>query len=216
MRSIDPSRRGFRLFAVLLAAVSLALAAEAQSDLAEAQRLLGLGRYEDSRKLALEALNANGSDLDAYYVLCSDLLGLGRWADAQNYALKAYAVKRDPRITAILGETAYNLGDNLAALKHLQNFVAAVPEGANVGRAYYLMGEIYLRMARYAHADISLTSALQFVPGNSRWWARLGWAREKANDRSGALAAYRQALVIEPSLEDAALGLARVQASIQG
>ncbi len=202
-------------FAVLVFSV-LAPLAWGQDAAVEAQRLHDLGRYEDSRRMALEAVSSDGNDLDSYVILCNDLLALGRFADAQNYALKAYLLKRDPRITEILGEAAYNLGNNEAALKHLQNYVAASPEGESVGRAFFFMGEIFLRLARYSHADIAFTSALQFVPGNARWWARLGWAREKANDRGGALEAYSRALVLEPSLEDATLGQARVQSAIRG
>jgi tetratricopeptide (TPR) repeat protein len=214
MPSSLPARQRKASFLVLALALALPLAA--QGGFAEAQRLHDQGRYEESRKLALEAIGANAGDIDSYVVLCADLLALERWADAQNYALKGYEKKRDPRLTEILGEAAYNLGNNEAALKLFQNYVVAVPEGSTLGRAYSFMGEIFLRKARYAHADIAFSTALQFVPGNARWWSRLGWAREKANDRTGALAAYRSALDLEPALEDALLGLSRVQGSNRG
>jgi tetratricopeptide (TPR) repeat protein len=211
-----PSERRLGLGAFVAFAFLAVFSGAAQSSSSESQRLYNQGQYEASRKAALEAIAANASDVDSYVVLCSDLLALERWADAQNYALKAYALRRDPRVTEILGEAAFNLGSNDAALKHFQNYVTAVPEGASVGRAYYFIGEIYLRLARYAHADIAFSTALQFVPGNARWWARLGWAREKANDRQGALSAYASALAIEPTLEDALLGRDRLQSSTRG
>jgi cytochrome c-type biogenesis protein CcmH/NrfG len=48
-----------------------------------------------------------------------------------------------------------------------------------VGIAYYYMGEIYLRLGRFGHADIAFSTALQYSSGNAKWWARLGYAREK-------------------------------------
>ena len=210
------SRRGRLLPALLLCLFCFGLRLYAQASTSDSAILRDLGRYEESRRLALDAIQVNSSDIESYIVLCQDLLALGRFADAENYALKAYAVKRDARLSEILGEAAFNLGRNAAALKHFQNYVAAVPEGANIGVAYYHMGEIYLRLARYAHADIAFTMALQFSPGNAHWWARAGWACEKAGDSKGALDAYRAALAIEPRLDDALLGRDRVQALVRG
>lgn len=203
--------------AALLALCSLSLSGlAAQGAKVDALKLYLDGRYEESRTAAVAELAAAPNNIEAYVVVCWDLLALERWADAENYALKAYEVRKDPRITEVLGEAAYRLGRNDAALKHFQNYIAAVPEGGRVGTAYYFIGEIYLRMGRYAHADIAFSTALQYTPSNARWWARLGWAREKANDDDGALAAYEAALKLEPSLEDARLGKERVLASMKG
>lgn len=192
------------------------LPAAAQGVKIDALKLYTDGKYEQSRAAALAEISADPKNIEAYVVVCWDLLALERWADAENYALKAYEVRKDPRITEILGESAYRLGRNDAALRHFQNYIAAVLEGARVGSAYYYIGEIYLRMARYAHADIAFSTALQYTPENARWWARLGWAREKANDTKAALEAYESALRLEPRLEDAILGKERVLAAMRG
>lgn len=190
--------------------------AAAQGVKVDALKLYTDGKYEESRAAALTEIGADPKNIEAYVVVCWDLLALERWADAENYALKAYEVRKDPRITEILGESAYRLGRNDAALRHFQNYIAAVLEGARVGSAYYYIGEIYLRMARYSHADIAFSTALQYTPENARWWARLGWAREKANDAKAALEAYESALRLEPRLEDALLGKERVLAAMRG
>ena len=96
---------------------------------------------------------------------------------------RATPLRRDPRLTETLGETAYFLGRNDAALRNFQNYVGAVPEGGRVGMAYYYMGEIYLRLGRFGHADIAFSTALQFTPGSAKWWTRLGYAREKLRRR---------------------------------
>lgn len=201
---------------VLLFCALVSFPVGAQGVRVDALKLYSDGKYEDSRTAALQELASDPKNIEAYVVVCWDLLALERWADAENYALKAYEIRKDPRITEILGEAAYRLGRNEAALKHFQNYIAAVLEGARVGSAYYYIGEIYLRMARYSHADIAFSTALQYTPDNARWWARLGWAREKANDEDGALEAYEAALNLEPRLEDALLGKERVLASMHG
>ena len=205
-----PRPRG--ALALALALLALPLGAQGLGALAEAQKRYAEGRYEEARQACLEELRRDPAQVEAYVLLAWSLIGLERYADAENYALKGYELRRDPRLTESLGEAAFHLGRNEAALRNFQNYVMAVPEGGRVGLAYYYMGETYLRLARFAHADIALTAALQYSPGNARWWTRLGWAREKAGDSAQAAQAYARALAIDPRLEDALAGKARVQA----
>ncbi len=198
--------------AFLLLGLALLSAASAQAAKTDALKLYLDGKSEEARVATLAEIAADPQNLESYVVLCWSLLALERWADAENYALKAYAIRRDPRVVEILGEASFMLGRNETSLRYFQSYVAALPEGTRVGVAYYHMGELYLRMGRFAHADIALTSALQFAPSNARWWVRLGWAREKANDAQGALRAYGEALRLDPRLEDAILGKERVAA----
>jgi tetratricopeptide (TPR) repeat protein len=188
--------------------------AEAQ-DGNEALKLYLNGKYDDSLRVCLEELALSPDNIDSYVVLSWSLLALERWADAENYALKGYALRKDPRLTEALGEAAFYLGRNEASLRNFQNYVSAVPEGGRVGLAYYYMGEVYLRMSRFGHADIAFTTALQYSPGNARWWARLGWAREKAGDPVHALEAYARALALDGRLQDALNGKERVATRIR-
>jgi len=176
----------------------------------DALKLYNDGRYEEARRSCLAELRGDPQSIEAYVVLSWSLIALERYADAENYALKGYTLRRDPRLAESLGEAAFHLGRNEAALRNFQNYVSAVPEGFRVGLAYYFMGEIYVRLGRFAHADIAFTTALGFTPLNAHWWIRLGWAREKANDPAHALEAYERALAIDPRLEDAKAGLERV------
>jgi tetratricopeptide (TPR) repeat protein len=203
--------------ALLLAAALLALplGAQGMGGMADAQKAYAAGRFDDARRACLDELRADPQNVDAYVFLAWSLIGLERYADAENYALKGYEIRRDPRLTESLGEAAYQLGRNEAALRNLQNYVMAVPEGGRVGVAYYYMGETYLRLARFAHADIAFTTAVQYSPGNARWWARLGWAREKSGDAVHAVEAYDKALAIDPRLEDALNGKERASARIR-
>jgi tetratricopeptide (TPR) repeat protein len=206
--------------AALAAFLTLALAALgalglAAQDKPDALRLYVDGKYDEARRACLTEIAASPSNVESYVVLSWSLVSLGRYADAENYALKGYALRRDPRLTETLGETAYFLGRNDAALRNFQNYVSAVPEGGRVGTAYYYIGEIYLRLGRFGHADIAFSTALQFTPGSAKWWTRLGYARERSGDATHALEAYKKALSIDPRLQDASDGVDRINAKLR-
>jgi tetratricopeptide (TPR) repeat protein len=198
-----------------LAAVALAAASLWAQDRPDALRLYVDGKYDEARRACLSEIAASPSNIEPYVVLSWSLIALKRYADAENYALKGYALRRDPRLTETLGETAYFLGRNDAALRNLQNYVAAVSEGGRVGIAYYYMGEIYLRLGRFGHADIAFSTALQYSSGSARWWTRAGYAREKYGDAVHALEAYKKALSLDPRLQDASNGADRVSAKLR-
>jgi tetratricopeptide (TPR) repeat protein len=198
-----------------LALVVLATAFSRAQDNPDALRLYVDGRYDEARRACLSEIASSPANVDSYIVLSWSLLALKRYADAENYALKGYAIRRDSRLTETLGETAYFLGRNDAALRNFQNYVSAVSEGGRVGFAYYYMGEIYLRLGRFGHADIAFSTALQYTSGSAKWWTRLGYAREKYGDAVHALEAYKKALSIDPRLQDASDGSERVSAKLR-
>jgi tetratricopeptide (TPR) repeat protein len=213
-RSIDAARGARRTVLALVLAALAASSLSAQSD-PDALRLYLDGKYDDARKACLAEIASSPSNVDSYVVLSWSLISLGRYADAENYAQKGSAVRKDPRLTEIRGETAYFLGRNVDALRSFQDYVGAVPEGGRVGMAYYYMGEIYLRLGRFSHADIAFSTALQFSPGSARWWGRLGYARERYGDAVHALEAYKKALSLDPHLQDATDGADRTSAKLR-
>jgi tetratricopeptide (TPR) repeat protein len=174
-------------------------------------------RFNEAVAVCLAEINENPQNIESYVVLTWSLLSLGRYADAERYALKAYnEIRRDPRITETLGEAAYYQGKNDEALRYFQSYVNLLPDGSRIGTVYYFMGEIYLRQEKFNHADIAIRTALQYEPRNARWWARLGFVRERAAEWSYAVAAYDQALASNPDLGDAKAGRERALARIQG
>jgi len=199
----------------ILFAIALSLPLWGQNFREKGDDLLLAGRYDDARSLALAALAADSSDLEASILLSDSLLGLGRPSDAWNYATKAWTLHKDPRLAEILGAAAFDVGRNDDALTWLRYYLAAAPEGPRAGTAYYLTGEIYLRLGRYGHADMAISAAIYHSPGNARWWSRLAWAQEKAGDLRQALKSYESALAIDPSLDDALIGRTRVLARLR-
>ncbi len=196
----------FILFGLFISAMPLG----AVQTGAEVLKLFLETRYEEARVAGLARIVVKPDDVDAYVGLAWSLIELERYADADNYARKGYAVRKDPRLAEASGEASYYLGNNEAALRGLQEFIGAFPESRRAGRAYYYAGEVYIRLGRFMHADMALTAAVQYIPENTLWWARLGWAREQAGRKNQALAAYDKALSLDPRLPDALLGRRRV------
>jgi len=182
----------------------------------EILKLTTAGRHEEARMRALARLADIKDDIDVYVSLSWSLVALRKYTEAETYALRGYAIRKDPRLAQAIGEASYYLGKNDVALAMLQEYIASYPEGARAGLSFYLCGELYVRMARYMHADIAFSTAVEHNPNNPQWWARLGWARENARKLLQALGAYEKALALNPNLADALEGKRRIMDRMQG
>jgi tetratricopeptide (TPR) repeat protein len=159
-----------------------------------------------------EEIEINPNNLDSYIVLCWSLLRLGRYSEAAPYAETAAALSRyDVRVVEIQGEVDFYRGRNSSALTFFQEYINLAPEGADIDAAYYFIGEIYIRLGRYRHADIALSTALHYMPGNVQWWVRLAYAREMSGEKREAEQAYQRALALDRNLADARRGLERTR-----
>jgi tetratricopeptide (TPR) repeat protein len=162
-----------------------------------------------------EIKDSNGQNIDSYVVLCWSLAKLGRFNEANSFAAAALELSPyDVRLLEIMGEIEYHQGRNNEALKYFQEYVYLAPEGQRIDVVYYYVGEIYIRQGRFRHADIALSTALHYVPGNAVWQARLAYARENSGELQEAAAAYEKALALDPQLADAQRGLARVHTAL--
>jgi tetratricopeptide (TPR) repeat protein len=150
--------------------------------------------------------------MDSYTVLGWSYLRLGQYENALTSARNARSeVRYDERIVEIEAEALFFLGRNLESLSLFEEYVSLSPTGQRIDLAYYYMGEIFLRLAEFRHADIAFSTALHHSPQVARWWARLGYAREQLADGDGAETAYSTALELQPSLEEARVGLERIR-----
>jgi tetratricopeptide (TPR) repeat protein len=175
------------------------------------------GNYERAVEICRSEIAANSSNLEAHVVICWSFLRLGRYDEALTYARTGRNMSRyDPRIIEILGEIYYYQGQNTEALQFFQEYVNLAPEGQRIETVYYLLGEIYIRLGRFRHADIALSTAVHWAPGNAAWWARLAYARENAGDISEAITAYERALSLNSQLPDARRGLERARQTLGG
>ncbi len=203
---------------VILVAVSLTFTlACAVSQKADALVLYRTGNYPEAIKICEEEITANPENIDSYCVLCWSLVRNRQYAEAEQRSTEARKVNSsDVRLIEIQAEAKFYLGKNTAALELFQLYLANVPvNGSRIGNAYYYMGEIYIRQAKFQHADISFTAAVRTEPQVDYWWTRCGYAREMAGSYSSAMEAYSKALDLNPSQADAARGKERVAARLR-
>ena len=202
------------IFAVLLIQIAAVFAQTQQKD---ALVLYHNGKYKESVQVCEEELKENPNRVDSYVVMCWSLVKNKQYAEAEQRATEGLTVSAyDLRLIEILGEARYYLGKNNGAMEQFQKYVAnANDSSSRLGTAYYFMGEIYIRQARYQHADISLSSAVKKEPLYENWWIRLGYAREMAGNYLEALEAYDEALRLNSSSVDASRGRERVKDKIK-
>ncbi len=170
------------------------------------------GNYQDSVSICQNELKANPQNMDSFVVLTWALLKLEKYQEALDYTNQALKVNPyDFRVIEAQAEAQYYLGKNIDALHNFEQYVVLAPSGDRIERAYYFMGEIYLQLGEYNHADIALTTAVYHAPQIAAWWARLGYARYLEKDYPSALKAYNEALNQDPNNSDAQRGKQQVQ-----
>ena len=169
--------------------------------------------YKEAISVCEDEIKADPNRIDSYVVLCWSLIGNREYARAEQRAYDGLKLSRyDIRLIEVLGEAKYYLGKNEEALKQFQEYISIAPDrtGSRVGLAYYFMGEIYIRQTKFQHADIALSAAIRKDPLSDAWWTRLGYARDMAGNYAESLAAYEEALKLNPSKTDASRGKERV------
>ncbi len=202
---------------ILFFMLSFSLVAQ-QEQKKDALKLYNSGNYSESISVCRAEIEENNKNLDSYVVLCWALVKNGQYREAEYWGTEARKISRyDHRIIEILGEAKYYLGNNDAALPLFQEYVSLVSPGigSRYAASYYFMGEIFIREARYNHADIALTTAVTYDNMNDVWWTRLGYAREMSRNYEGAEEAYNHALHLNPSQNDAINGVERVSNHIK-
>jgi predicted Zn-dependent protease len=168
------------------------------------------GNYERAVSICRDEIAVNPTNVEAHVVISWSLIRLNRYEDAKTYALAGRNISRyDPRLVEVLGEVNYFQGQNNDALQYFQEYINLAPEGQRIETVYYFIGEIYIRLGRFRHADIALSTAVHRLPENAAWWTRLAYARESAGDLQDAAAAYERALALNSQLSDARRGLDR-------
>ena len=202
---------------IALLIISVPLFARSTASKQDALVLYHNGKYREAVQVCEDELRENPNRVESYVVMCWALVKNKQYAEAEERASEGLVVSPyDLRLIEVLGEAKYYLGKNSGAMEQFRKYVASAPEsGSRVGIAYYFMGEIFIRQARYQHADIALSSAVKKEPLLDTWWVRLGYAREMAGNYYEAVAAYDEALRLNSSSVDASRGRERVNAKLQ-
>ncbi len=172
-----------------------------------------MAAYSQAVTRSEQAISANPRNMESQVVLNWSLFRLGKHQEVLKYGQEALKIAFDPRIVEVLGESSYLLGQNEEALGYLQKYIETAEDTAELApNAYYYMGEAYMRLKKFAHADIAFTTALVKAPTMYRWWYRLGFACEAQGQYKRAYDAFGKSLSINPRFEDAIAGRDRVKA----
>jgi tetratricopeptide (TPR) repeat protein len=175
------------------------------------------GNFERAVQICRAEIQGNPNNLESHVVICWSLLRLNRYEEALSYAKSGRVLSRyDVRVVEILGEIYYFQGQNIEALQYFQEYVSLAPEGQRIETVYYYIGEIFIRLGKFRHADIALATAVHWMPGNAAWWARLAYAKENSGDLADAVIAYERALSLNSQLADARRGLDRTRQALSG
>ncbi len=197
------------LFLVSLASAGL-LSAQEKPD---ALVMYRNGNFTGAIEVCQAEIADDPSNLESYVVLSWSLVKVARYEEADSWAARGRELYRyDPRLIEIQAEAKYYRGLNADALRLFQDYITYAPNGSRLAGAYAFMGELYVRLGRYRHADISFSAAIQLESSNVEWWVRLGYAREKAKEYRYALEAYNKAIALDATNQDAGRGRERVLA----
>jgi tetratricopeptide (TPR) repeat protein len=199
-------------FFVYIFLLMVTFTAHSQTRFPDALAEYRAGNYDRAIQICRSEIDETPDNLESHVVICWSLIRLNRYEEALRFARVGRAINRfDIRIAEILGEIYYFQGMNNEALQYFQEYASLAPEGQRIDSVYYYMGEIYIRQGKFRHADIALSTAVHWVPGNAAWWVRLAYTRENAGDLSSAIEAYERALSLNPQLSDAQRGLDRIR-----
>ncbi len=208
MRKSPAARPAPLALVLLLAALASPSVAQEKPD---ALVMYRTGDFKGAIQVCEAEIAADPSNVESYVVLSWSLVKVGRYEEADTAAARGRELSRyDPRLIEIQAEAKYYRGLNADALRLFQDYITYAPNGSRIAGAYAFMGELYIRLARYRHADISFTAAIQLESANVEWWVRLGYAREKAKDYRYSLEAYNRAIALDATNQDAARGRDRV------
>jgi len=158
--------------------------------------------------VAIEPLNQDYISLQ-----CWNLFRLGRHNEVLTVAQKALKSAQDHRVIETLAESLYFLDRSEEALEYFALYFSLAPENdERRSSAYYYVGECYVRLKKYEHADIAFSTATTLEKNMYYWWYRLGAVKEILLQYRRAYEAYGKSLQLSPKFQFALDGRARVKA----
>ena len=179
-------------------------------------RLYHEGKYNEAVVECEEEIASNANNIDSYITLTLVYIAMKDYAKAYNTSQRGRKVQQyHPRLIEMQAISCYHLGRNIESLNLLQTYLSYTSQEKDVSEVYYYMGEIYLRLSQYHHADIALSTAVSIRPFEISWWARLGYVREKSKTYKYSLEAYNKALSFDNNYFDALEGRKRVLSALR-
>lgn len=169
--------------------------------------------FSSSLGMVEALLLSDASNADLISLECWNLFRLNRHKDVVVIAQKALLTVKDFRVMETLAESFYFLDRNEEALKQFAKYVELAPPGEErMSSAYYYIGECYMRLKKYEHADIAFSTATSIEKNMYYWWYRLGSAKELLGQYKRAYEIYGKALELNAGFQFAKDGRERVKA----
>lgn len=171
------------------------------------------GNFSVSEAACRNLLAINPQHIDALHLLALSLAALNS-ADAAEVLRRALALrKKDPGLWLALGNAEARGGDEAAAAEAYRAALRAAP---GYVPAHISLGQLHYAGGRYVEAATALRRGLEIDDDgmfgrDSDLWDRLGYALWQQGRISEAIAAYRQALALNPKHFSALANLALAQ-----
>lgn len=208
------------LFAAAQAATGQATYQAASQLYQRGRQLQMVGKEAEAKKVftsslsAVEkALQSDPSNIDLVSLQCWNLFRLDRHKEVVTIAQKALQSVKDFRIMETLAESLYFLDRSEEALQYFANYVElAPPTDDRMSSAYYYVGECYMRLKKYEHADIAFSTAVSMERNMYYWWYRLGAVKELLSQYKRAYESFGKALELNSGFAPAREGRTRVKA----
>lgn len=169
--------------------------------------------FSSSLAMIEKLLPPDSANPDLISLQCWNLFRLARHKDVVTVGQKALQTVKDFRVMETMAESLYFLERNEEALQYFANYFELAPEREErKSSAYYYVGECYMRLKKYEHADIAFSTAVAIEKNMYYWWYRLGAAKEILSQYKRAYDAYGKALELNAGFQFARDGRARVKA----
>lgn len=181
-------------------------------DLERVDALLGLGRYADAERLLRHLLAQDPDSGRALATLAQALAGQDRWAEAVSIARRGVAAgPADASTVQVLAETLGGAGQHAEAERVARRCVSLA---AATWQSHYTLAHALLRAdpARPREALDQVQEALRLSPHVSGAHNLAGWSLELMRRDDEAVAAYREALRLDPTNALAMNNLAGLEA----
>jgi Flp pilus assembly protein TadD len=180
--------------------------------LQQALSLHQAGRYADAVQIYESIIINNPPDPRIYASVADAQFRLGNNERALKYAVEA--LKLDPNYASghlLLGTILGDMGDMIRAIRSYERVISL---DQNNPYAYYNLGLIYYKKADIKVAIEYLERARDLNPNDPKIWNNLGVAYYDNGLFTKAMAAYSQALALDPMYETAKRNVELVRGKI--
>ncbi len=178
-------------------------------ELAQAAALLREGKLGQAERLCRDFLMANPTDVNAIRLLAEIGIRLGVYEEAELLLERCLELAPDYRTARLNYANALSQRNKLeAALEQVEHMLATEPDTLSL---LTLKASVLVKMADFTPAFSIYRRLLTEFPPRARIALFYGHAQKTLGQQEQAIAAYRQAVALEPGFGDAWWSLANLK-----